>query len=237
MWCQRRGVQDRRRIQHGFEIYTGEHNQNTATAPLLHSSQKWKRSLCQRRWQIPSRTFYTEGSSEQSLGQSLTYTHNSDRPLTCLLPHHTRCQLSSCRPEWSSPARWATLPWCNACLGWRTLGNSPTAWSAESPNPAFCAGGHSEVALGHKTIKRQKVTAFSLNILQLLQVETASMFWYSHRRNGFLAGITLLKMDHTAYNKSSHTDPDQEPSIVFNSARALFSFVRESNRNKHQIDI
>lgn len=112
------------------------------------------------------------------------YTHNSDRPLTCLLPHHTRCQPSSCQPERSSPVQWATLPWCIACLGWRTLGNSPAAWSAETPNLASCAGGHSEVALGPKTIKRQKVTAFSLNAFQLLQVETASMFWYSHSRNG-----------------------------------------------------
>lgn len=160
---------------------------------------------------------------------------HSDRPLTCLLPHHTRCQLSSCQPERSSPVQWVTLPWCSACLGWRTLGNSPTAWSAEPPNLASCAGEHPEVALGPKTIKRQKVTAFSLNTFQLLQVETASMFWYNHRRNGLLAGITLLKMDHTLYNKSSHIDPDHVSSIVFNSARALLSFLRESNRDRQQI--
>lgn len=165
----------------------------------------------------------------------LTHTH-IERPLTCLLPHHRRCHPSSCQPEQSSPVQWATLPWCISYLGWRTLGNSPTAWSAEPPNLASCAGGHPEVALGPKTKKRQKVTAFSLNTFQLLQVETASMFWYSHRRNGFLPRIPLLKIDHTAYNKSSHIDPDQEPSTVFNSARTLFSFVRESNRNKHQID-
>lgn len=49
-----------------------------------------------------------------------------------------------------------------------------------------------------------------------------------------LAGITLLKMDHTAYNKSSHIDSDEEPSIDLDIARAPFSFVRGSNRNRHQ---
>lgn len=52
------------------------------------------------------------------------------------------------------------------------------------------------------------------------EMETASMSQCNRRINRLPAGIKLLETDHTAYHKSSHTDPDQQPSIVFNSARA-----------------
>lgn len=157
-----------------------------------------------------------------------------------------RYQLSSCQPERSSPARWATLPWCIAYLAWRTLGNSLTAWSAEPPNLASCAEGHSEVALGPKTNrKRQKVTG--LDTFQLLhlqtgerdsgmtlseQMETASKFWYSCR--------IIVYLLESSYSKwiTQHTIKAAiliQTQYCSQQCKSLFSFVRENNRNR-QID-
>lgn len=93
-----------------------------------------------------------------------------------------RSQLSSFQPERSIPARWATRPWCTACLAWRTPGNSPTAWSAEPPSWASCAEGSSEAVLGAKTNKKTRshitelFSCFTARLASTLLPERSSHF-------------------------------------------------------------